>query len=83
MPDTQNSHPTLTRADVVEICGSLDDARIADIIATGASPAELMEARTWMASDDYLAGTLHRAPVGRVGQLVEVLREDEPDWDDE
>lgn len=91
MPDQQHSHTpdrrdadrTLTRTDVAEICGRLDDMRVAAIIGTGASPAELMEARTWMASDDYLSGTLHRQPSGRVAALVELLRADEPDWDEQ
>lgn len=72
----------LTREQVIEICGRLDDMRIARIIASGATPAELMEARTWLASDDYLAGDLGRQPTGRVALLVELLRADETDWDD-
>ena len=73
---------TLTRDQVIEICGRLDDMRIANIIATGASPAELMEARTWLASDDYLAGDLGRSASGRIARLVDLLRADENEWDD-
>jgi hypothetical protein len=73
---------SLTRDQVIEICGRLDDMRIANIIATGASPAELMEARTWLASDDYLGGDLGRSANGRVARLVDLLRADENDWDD-
>lgn len=72
----------LIREQVIDICGQLDDMRIADIIATGASAAELMEARTWLASDDYLGGDLGRSPNGRVARLVEILRADQEDWDD-
>jgi hypothetical protein len=72
----------LTREQVIEICGRLDDMRIADIIATGADAAELMEARVWLASDDYLAGDLGRSPSGRVARLVEILRADQEDWED-
>lgn len=72
----------LSRDQVIEICGRLDDMKIADIIATGATPAELMEARTWLVSDDYLGGDLGRSANGRVGRLVELLRTDETDWDD-
>ncbi|HYD32219.1 MAG TPA: hypothetical protein VEB64_15360 [Azospirillaceae bacterium] len=79
MPDQS---PALTRDQVIEICGRLDDMKIANIIATGANPAELMEARTWMVSDDYLGGDLGRSVSGRVARLIEVLRADEPDWDD-
>lgn len=72
----------VTRDQVVEICGRLDDFKIASIIATGATPAELMEARTWLGSDDYLATALGRSASGRVAKLVELLKADEPDWDD-
>jgi hypothetical protein len=73
---------SLTREQVTEICGRLDDMKIADIIATGASPAELMDARTWLVADDYLGGDLGRSASGRVARLVELLRADETDWDD-
>ncbi|MGQ9370995.1 hypothetical protein [Azospirillum sp. ST 5-10] len=82
MPDREPLQQTLIRDQVIEICGNLDDMRIANIIATGASPAELMEARTWLASDDYLGGDLGRSASGRVARLVEILKADEPDWDD-
>lgn len=72
----------LTREQVIDICGRLDDMRIADIIATDADAAELMEARVWLASDDYLAGDLGRSPSGRVGKLVEILHADQEDWED-
>lgn len=72
----------MTRDQVIEICGRLDDMKIAMIIATGANPAELMEARVWLGSDDYLAGDLGRSPTGRVARLVDLLRQDDSDWDD-
>lgn len=72
----------LTRDQVYEICGRMDDMRVANIIGTGASAQELMEARTWLASDDMLGQDLKRMPSGRVARLVELLRADEPDWDD-
>ncbi|WP_114392073.1 hypothetical protein [Oleisolibacter albus] len=73
---------TLTRDQVVEICGRLDDMRIASIIGTGASPAELMEARSWLAADDVLGGDLGKRLDPRISRLIELLRADEPDWDD-
>ena len=72
----------LTRDQVIDICGRLDDMKIAAVIATGASPAELMEARTWLGSDDYLGAELGRSMSGRVARLVDLLKADEPDWDD-
>jgi len=74
---------TLTRDQITEICGRLDDMRMADIIATGATPAELMEARTWLGSDDYLGAALRRTPGPRVSRLVEILKADETaEWDE-
>jgi len=81
-PQNRPSETRLTRQHVIEICGRLDDMKIATIIATGASPAELTEARTWLASDDYLGGDLGRSATGRVARLVELLKVDEIDWDD-
>jgi hypothetical protein len=72
----------MTRDQVTEICGRLDDMRIADIIATGATAAELMEARGWTVSDDTLAAALGHPASGRVARLVDLLKADEPDWDD-
>jgi hypothetical protein len=72
----------LNREQVIEICGRLDDMRIAGIIATGATAAELTEARAWLASDDYMAAALKRSQNGRIARLVELLRADEPEWDD-
>lgn len=72
----------LTRDQVTEICGRLDDLKVASIIGTGATAAELMEARTWLGSDDYLAVALGHSASGRVARLVEILKADELDWDD-
>lgn len=69
----------LTHQDIIDIVGALDDARMAEIIETGASPAELMEAYTWLASDDMLADRLHREPHGMVARLCEILSADMPE----
>ena len=81
MPDQRQ--PSLTRDQVFDICGRLDDMRVATIIGTGASPAELMEAQSWTAADDYMGQATRHPPSGRVARLVEILKADEPDWDDQ
>ncbi len=43
MPNTQ-----LTRQQVEEIMGRLDDLKLAEILETGASPPELVEAKRWI-----------------------------------
>lgn len=82
MPGQQQPDMPVTRDQVIEICGRLDDMKIASIIGTGATTAELMEARTWMVSDDYLGEALQRPVSGRVAKLVELLKADEAEWDD-
>lgn len=82
MTDQPRNELRVTRDQVIEVCGRLDDMRIASIIATGATFAELMEARTWLAADDYLAAALGRSASGRVAKLVELLKADEAEWDD-
>ena len=72
----------LTRERVVKIVGRLDDGRIAEIIATGATPAELMEAFTWLSSDEYLGGELEHSLRGRVAQLYEILAADQGEDDE-
>lgn len=72
----------LTRDQVIEICGRLDDMRIANIIATGASQKELTEARVWLGADDYMRSALQRTVTGRVARLVEILKADEVEWED-
>ncbi|CAO3372942.1 hypothetical protein [Azospirillum argentinense] len=80
MPDQHQ--PALTRDQVVDICGRLDDMRIASIIGTGATPAELMEATSWTGADDCMGEATRHPPSGRVARLVELLKADEPDWED-
>ncbi len=63
----------LTREEVIEVAGPLDDGRILQIIETGASKDELLEAFTWLSADDALARGLHREPHGRIAQLCEIL----------
>jgi hypothetical protein len=61
----------LTRKDVVELFGELDDIAVADIIATGATWQELAEAHTWLANDEALINAGKHLPSGRVGRPVE------------
>ena len=74
----------LTREDVVRIVGPLDDFRIARIIGTGATAAQLTEAFEWLAQeDDYLGAELRRPLAGMVAELLAILRADEPAAPDE
>jgi hypothetical protein len=72
----------VTRDDVTQAIGRVDDVTIAEIIGTGATADELAEAQAWIANDEPLINAGKPLPSGRVGQLVEILTELEPDEDD-
>ena len=49
------------------------------ILATGASPAEVLEAFTWVTADDQLGTELQHGRHGAVGAVYEILLQEEPD----
>jgi hypothetical protein len=69
----------VTPTEVVEICGALDDAVVAKIVDTGASAAQVLEAFTWLNSDDYLGGELERPKEGLVGVIFDILEAEQPE----
>lgn len=83
MSDQPKIETPLTRDQVIEICGRIDDMRIAAIIATGAVASELRKARTLEIVDDYPARLRDKIMTPRVAKLVDMLRAaDEPEWDE-
>ena len=68
----------LTREQVIAIVGTLDDDRLAEIIATGATPAEVTEAFEWLNRGGEMGEELHRSLHGTVAQVYEILKRDEP-----
>lgn len=73
----------VTRDDIVGIVGRISDSRIAEIIATGATAAEVTEAFAWLSEDEHLGGDLEKPLSGTVARVYEILRADEPDWEDD
>ena len=71
-----------TASEIVAICGHLDDDVIAQIVATGASPAEVLEAFTWYSADDQIGTELQRSQRGAVGAVYDILTAEEPDPDE-
>jgi hypothetical protein len=65
--------PAITRKDVIETLGELDDITVTNIMETGATPQELAEAQAWLANDEALINTGRPLPTGRVGQIVEII----------
>jgi hypothetical protein len=73
----------VTRDDITKAVGPIDDVTIAEIIGTGATVDELAEAQAWIANDEPLMNAGKPLPSGRVGELIDILAELEPEEDDE
>jgi hypothetical protein len=67
------------REDVIAILGPVDDLIVAKIIGMGATASELAEARAWIANDEALMNEGRPLAVGRVEQLIEMIRDLEKD----
>ena len=63
MPQQLSTKPASAN-EVRTIIGPLDDAVIAQIVATGATAAEVLEAYTWFMADDQLGTELERTRHG-------------------
>ena len=68
---------TMTSKDVIAVLGSADETLVAEVIATGATQAELAEAFAWASNDEALMGEGRPLPTGRVAALVDLLSSDE------
>ncbi|MGV1791076.1 hypothetical protein [Rhizobium sp. A37_96] len=73
---------TLTSHDVTAVLGPVDEALLAEIVATGATPTELSEAWAWVNSDEALIGEGRHLPAGTVAALVDLLSADQEDWEE-
>ncbi len=73
MTDPTESKRVVSKEEVEEIVGRLEDAAVSAIIATGASRDELLEAYAWLTADDASHRRLHRAPHGTVARLCDLL----------
>jgi hypothetical protein len=72
---------TLTADDVRAVLGPVDDSLVAEVLATGASREELVEAYAWITNDEAPVNVGWPLASGRVAQLIDVLEaavEDEP-----
>jgi hypothetical protein len=71
----------MTSGDVIAVLGPADQTLVAEVIATGATQAELAEAFAWANNDEALLGEGRRLPTGRVAALVDLLSADEEEQD--
>jgi hypothetical protein len=63
----------LTRDEVIAMLGPVDDVVVAEVIATGASAAELAEAQAWVANNETMMNEGRPLAAGRIARLVEIL----------
>jgi hypothetical protein len=68
---------TMTSDDVIAVLGPVDETLVADVIATGATQAELAEAFAWANNDEALMGEGRRLPMGRTAVLIDLLDSDD------
>jgi hypothetical protein len=69
----------LTRDEVRALIGRSDDRVVTEVLAMGASRAELAEARAWLENDEAMLNEGRPIPSGRVARLVEMLQADDED----
>ena len=68
-----------TAADIARILGPVEDELVVEILETGATAAEVLEAFTWINADDQIGTELERGPRGAVNRVYEILKRDEPE----
>lgn len=72
----------LTRDQVTAMLGRIDDLRIAEIIGSGASLAEILEAKRWAAGDLRTLSDGDKRRPSVVGRVCDIIRAEEPEWYD-
>ena len=77
MTESDQECAKATASDTVEIFGPMPDARIAAILATGATVEELEEAAAWAAGESDVMGDMRRPVVGPVAAVYEILTAEE------
>jgi len=76
-----NSRTPLTAESVHRMLGDLDETVVTEILTTGATSEELLEAQEWLNADDYMGARLQRPMVGVVARLCEILDSQLPEPD--
>lgn len=73
---TRDTAP-ITAEQIIDIVGSLTDARIMAIIATGANVEEVEEAAAWADGESDVMGDLRLRATGPVAAVYDILRTEE------
>ncbi|HWJ86664.1 MAG TPA: hypothetical protein VNS12_01165 [Pelagibacterium sp.] len=64
---------TLTRAEIEELAGPLDNQLMAEIAAIDATAADLARALAWLEADEALINDGNHLPTGKVAELISIL----------
>jgi hypothetical protein len=78
---THDSRPA-TAEEIIHILGPLEDAVLMQILETGASPSEVLEAFTWLSDDDQIGTELEHRPRGAAARVSEILEREQPEPDE-
>jgi len=68
-----------TASEIRAIIGPCDDDLLANILRSEATRDEVLEAHTWLMSDDYIQRRLHHSLRGRAAQVFEILESELPE----
>ncbi|MGX6568816.1 Magnesium transporter [Cupriavidus necator] len=80
--DTHESEaPMATASEIREIVGALDDEVVALILDAAPTAAEVLEAYTWLRSDQRLSHRAEYELQGKTARVIEILESEEPDVD--
>lgn len=71
-----------THDEIIAITGPLDDLTVAEIIKMGATPAEVLEAWTWLGADDALGQDPGHSLSSRVAAIYDLLAPQPEEEDD-
>ena len=75
---TRRASRPLTRDDVVALVGDLGDAKVAQILATGATAGDLDEAIAWAEEESDVMGKLGKRLSGRAAKVYDILMTRKP-----
>jgi hypothetical protein len=79
MNGPSDGNQAATSSEVRALVGEIDDAAIARIVALGATEKDILAARTWLESDDYLQRKLHHGLNGAAAAVFEILEAERPE----
>lgn len=75
------SHPA-TASEIHDIIGPIEDDVIAKILEIEPTSAEVLDAYTWLRSDERLQFRLDHEPHGRAARVFEILEREDDEGDD-